>query len=659
MPSKPADTVPYGRDDFDTEDSNRSGNPHFSEILQARLSRRQILGGGLGLAVTAGLFSQPVLARALEAPARTAPSPKLGTGAPLGFDAVAVTRADTITVPPQYTYEVILPWGEPVTGRYPAYLDGGLNSGADQEQQVGMHHDGMHFFPFAQGRNNPNTHGLLVMNHEYIDQAALHPSGPVTVDGVRDADQVRKEIAAHGVSVAEIRKRGDNWVVVRGAYNRRVTGATPMTVSGPARGHAKLRTAYSPEGTRTRGTLNNCAQGQTPWGTYLACEENWAGYFVNRGERPREQLRYGVPNTSGRYGWETVEPRFDATPSDGAATDDYRNEPNMFGWVVEIDPFDPDSTPVKRTALGRLGHEGVVFAPPRPGKPIVAYMGDDAQNEYIYKFVSRHPYFPGRAGNRNLLDDGILYAARFDEDGGGAWLPLDIRDSAFRAAAAQAGVEFADQGDVVINARLAADVVGATRMDRPEWGAVDPATGMVYFTLTNNAARAPGDVDAPNPRGPNPYGHVIRFRDGQPRKSPRKLSWDMFLLSGTGEDSLDPNGDPLTADSIHASPDGLWFDNAGMLWIQTDMSGSQLNSGPFGNNQMLAVDLAQGAIKRFLVGPVGCEVTGITGTPDRKTMFVNIQHPGESGEGAWPGGMLKPRSATVVVRRLDGGIVGT
>lgn len=655
--------VPYGVSGFDDEDSNRSGNPHFDEVLRRRLSRRQLLAGGLGLAVAGGAFASPALARVADIAApKLAKSPVANAvGQALGFTAVPVGRADTITVPAGYVAEAILPWGEPVTGSFPAYLDGGLNTGADQEQQMGMHHDGMHFFPIGGARrNDASSHGLLVMNHEYIDQNAMHPDGPVTVGGVRDADQVRKEIAAHGVSVVEIRRRNDSWLTLRGRYNRRITGATPMTTSGAARGHAKMRTVHSPAGTDTRGTLNNCSHGYTPWGTYLTCEENWAGYFVNRGTQPREQSRYGVPSTGGRYGWETVEPRFDATPGGADALADYRNEPNLFGWIVEIDPWDATSRPVKHTALGRFGHEGIVFAQPQPGKPVVAYMGDDATNEYIYRFVSRRAYFPDAASNRTLLEEGVLSVAVFNDDGSGEWRPLDIRDAAFRAAADKAGVVFEDQGDVLINTRLAADVVGATRMDRPEWGAIDPRTGMAYFTLTNNGGRQPGDTDEPNPRGPNPYGHIIRFLDRPGRVTQRAFTWDLFLLSGTTADSIAPDGGSLTDENIHASPDGIWFDDGGLLWIQTDMSGSQLTAGPFGNNQMLCADPETGELKRFLVGPVGCEVTGVVTTPDRRTMFVNIQHPGEPPPSDWPDGNgARPRSSTVVVRRVDGGIVGT
>lgn len=652
--------IPYGEAerDYDYEDSNRSANPHFSDILRTRLSRRQILGGSLGLAVASGVFAPAGLAHAAAIAGKPGPQQKALAKA-LGFTAVPVGRDDAIVVPEGYVAEAILSWGEPIIGSYPPYIDGGLNTGADQEQQIGMHHDGMHYFPMPGMRDRDgNKHGLLVMNHEYIDQNAMHPNGAISIDGIRDADQVRKEIAAHGVSVIEIRKLGREWRVLRGRYNRRITAATEMEITGPVRGHEKVLTQFSPDGTHTRGTLNNCANGYTPWGTYLTCEENWAGYFVNRGEQPREQTRYGVPTTSGRYAWETVESRFDATPGSGSATDDYRNEPNMFGWIVEIDPFDPRSTPTKRTAMGRFGHEGVVFAQPRPGKPVVAYMGDDATNEYIYKFVSRHPYFPGSRNNRRLLEEGVLYVARFNDDGHGEWLPLDIRDAAFREAAQSAGVEFSDQGDVLLNTRLAADVVGATRMDRPEWGAFDPTSGMAYFTLTNNSGRTPDDTDEANPRGPNPYGHIIRFLDRPGRGTTRGFTWDIFMLSGPENDSLDPNGNPLTADNIHASPDGLWFDDSGLLWIQTDMSGSQLATGPFGNNQMLAADPVDGRVKRFLVGPYGCEVTGVTMTPDRRTMFVNIQHPGEPPPSTWPSGG-RPRSSTVLVTRSDGGVIGT
>ncbi|MDX5297452.1 MAG: PhoX family phosphatase, partial [Gammaproteobacteria bacterium] len=470
--------------------------------------------------------------------------------------------------------------------------------------------------------------GLLVMNHEYIEQEFLI-GGPAVLDenGKRPADDVRKEIAAHGVSVIHIKKGLDGrWNIVQSAFNRRITGATPMQLAGPARGHAKVRTHYSPDGTMTRGTLNNCAHGYTPWGTYLTCEENWAGYFVNKdASRPKEHARFGVSGSRGRYGWELADSaedayvRFDATTLGATAADDYRNEPNTFGWIVEIDPFNPDSTPVKRTALGRFAHEGIVFAKAEEGKPLVCYSGDDSQFEYIYKFVSRQPYYASTAGG-HLLNDGTLYVAQFNEDGTGNWLVLDVNDATFQSkmqAAVVAGTldaPFADQGDLLINTRLAADIAGATKMDRPEWGAVDPNTGTVYFTLTNNTRRTDAQVDAANPRANNATGHIIRWdEDSEPAAVTFK--WDIFLLSG--DVGTATGNTVLTADSHHASPDGLWFDDRGVLWIQTDMSGSQLASGPFGNNQMLACDPNTKEIKRFLVGPPVCEVTGVVMTPDR------------------------------------------
>ena len=642
--------------------SNHTRNPHIQDVINQ--GRRKVVASGAAFGALAFLGGLPSIAAAEPA--------QIGSGTPpflrrnrLPFDAVAVTRADTITVPAGYSATTFIPWGTPICGRYPAFLEDASNSAEDQAQQTGMHHDGMHFFPMdARFKGRKSDHGLLVLNHEYIDAPLLHPNGPTVVGGKRvDADEVRKEINAHGVSVVEVRRgpQGD-WSVLPSARNRRVTGATPMRIEGPARGHDLMKTRYSPSGTSTRGTLNNCSNGYTPWGTYLTCEENWAGYFATRdAELPRHLERYGL-RSNGRYGWETVRgdefERFDATTTAADPRADYRNEPNTFGWIVEIDPFDPDSTPVKHTALGRFGHEGLVFAPTKPGWPLVCYSGDDSQNEYIYKYISRDKYRPQRSDGR-LLDEGTLYVARFNSDGSGDWLALDIQDAAFQQACAAADVSFADQGEVLINTRLAADIVGATKMDRPEWGAVHPDTGEVYFTLTNNSSRQ--EADAANPRAPNPTGHIIRWREEGKNQIGTRFQWDLYLLAGPQSDSRDPRGRPLTEENIMASPDGLWFDDEGRLWIQTDMSGSQLRSGPFGNNQMLVSDPKSGETKRFLVGPNGAEVTGITATPDFRTLFVNIQHPGEGSTSTeytstWPDGPgRRPRSATVIITRDDGG----
>ena len=773
-------------DDFEVDSgdepmSNHSNNPHFNHILDKRLSRREVLSGSLTAAV-AGMFGAASLALAGKPaadPAKFLPPaakgrPPFGLNPTLGFDAIPVTRADAATLPYGYKAQALIPWGTPLTGDYPAFDGVNGNSGAEQEQQVGSHHDGMHYFPMPK---NPNDHGLLCVNHEYVDPYVINPNGPTFVNGRRPTNEVRREIAAHGVSVVEIKKTNGHWDVVRGHYNRRITANTPMRISGPVRGSDLVKTKYSPKGIRTRGTINNCAHGYTPWGTYLTCEENWAGYFINNvqlsrinalfsalgfnGESapqgnyfarydalrneiigvidetidqkvtsnvyrqqgnmlteagrvllgeldalladnnieievPREQARYGVRTTSSRYGWETAASgadryvRFDVTVKGASATEDYRNETNGQGWIVEIDPFDPTSRPIKRTALGRFAHEGCIFAPPQPGQPLAFYMGDDARNEYIYKFVTKARYHKDMNGD--ALDEGTLYAARFNDDGTGEWLALDIRDVGFRTAAATAGVEFRDQADVLVNTRLAADVVGATKMDRPEWGAAHPQTREVYMTLTNNSSRTMANIDAANPRGPNPAGHIIRWREKGNRAFATKFEWDIFVLAGPQGDSqvLPAEGGPSLGDeNIFASPDGIWIDQFGITWIQTDMSGSQQAGGPYGENSMLAANPITGEIRRFLSGPFNQETTGVVSTPDGKNLFVNFQHPGDRsnlGSGNafdpsvgftsnWPdsgtiyrhpGDPLpsvsrtgpRPRSATIVITRDDGGVVG-
>jgi secreted PhoX family phosphatase len=665
-------TLAYGDVDFDTERSNTTNNPHFADVLQKNLERRGFIKGTLGAAVGLALAGKGLDAEAktpigAEIEQNFLESIKNLGNLPVrpGFQPVPVSRPvfpNGVLVPQGYSVDVILKWGEPITGSYPAYKPDGTNTGAEQEQQIGQHHDGMHYFGIG-GFEFRNRRGLLCINHEYIEQAYLLPNGANLT--TRVADDVRKEIAAHGVSVVEIERVENRWQVVRGMFNRRITAGTPMEITGPARGNAKLRTLFSPDGTMTRGTINNCAHGWTPWGTYLTCEENWAGYYVNRdATRPREHTRYGVATTNSRYRWDQVEPRFDASTKTAAATGDFRNEPNGQGWVVEIDPYNPNSIPKKRTALGRFAHEGVWFAPFRAGDPVVCYSGDDSQNEYIYKFVSERRWVP-LLTDPNILETGTLFVARFNDNGTGDWLRLDVNDPEFRARAAAANVVFADQGDLLLNTRLAADVVGATRMDRPEWGAVDPRTGQVYMTLTNNSSRTAAQVNPMNPRGPNPFGHIIRWREQNDDAKSTRFEWNLLLLAGTETDSRNFAAGPnatLNAGSIHASPDGLWFDRAGLLWIQTDMAGSQQASGPFGENAMLAMDVRTGDIRRFSVGPSGQETTGVDTTPDMRTMFMNLQHPqeGRPNDVPWPDGPgTRPRSATVVITKNDGGIIGS
>lgn len=673
-------------DNGDEPMSNHSVNEHFSTILEKKLSRREVLTGSLSAAAIS-VFGLPGMIKETEAAPRIPAgllagrpvSPAL-SGPKLNFSTVPITRSDTVTIPPGYRAQALAPWGMPITGSYPEFKPDGSNSGEDQEQQVGSNHDGIHYFPFS---DNPNGHGLIALNHEYVDENLLHANGPSPMP--RPNDEVRKEIAAHGVSIIEVKKDAltNQWKVIPGAYNRRITAGTEMEISGPVRGSNLVKTKYSPTGTGARGTLNNCAHGYTPWGTYLTCEENWAGYFTNKTGLPREHSRYGVRTGNSRYGWETADNnadefiRFDASIKGSSPLDDYRNEPNTMGWVVEIDPFDPSSRPIKRTALGRFAHEGAWMAPAKVGQPLTVYSGDDARNEYIYKFVTKARYRKGMRGE--ILDEGTLYVAKFNDNGTGEWLALDINDRHFQAAARSKGVHFQDQADVLVNTRLAADVVGATKMDRPEWIAVHPHTNEVYVTLTNNSART--ETDAANPRPLNAYGHIIRWREQGNRNSAKRFFWDIFVLAGPESDSQvmpKVNGSALTADNIFASPDGLWIDQNGILWIQTDMSGSQQSSGPFGNNSMLAANPVTGEIKRFLVGPVDCEVTGVVSTPDGKTMFVNMQHPGDRSAPnqftsnwpetsfAHPGNTVvlpnpsgaRPRSAIVVVSREDKGVIG-
>lgn len=656
--------------------SNDSGNPYIGDVLRQSPGRRQLLKGGLGLA--ASVFFTGGLTGCDVAPP---PTRRDARNSLLGFAPIAISNKDSLVVPAGYRIEVFAPSGSPLNGIAPAYQADGGNTAADQEQQKGSNHDGMHFFPIdCRTGGESSSEGLLVTNHEYVDANILHAHGP-TVVSLRPAEQVYKEMAAHGVSIQHIKRGQDgHWrVVTDSPYHRRITATTIMDIYGPARGHQNCQTAFSPSGEQARGTVNNCSHGVTPWNTYLAAEENWAGYFINHDSTlPREHRRYGISQMQSRYGWERADTddslcrRFNASRSAETAQQDYRNEPNTFGWMVEIDPFDPQSTPRKRTALGRFAHEGVIFAKAEEGRPVVCYSGDDSQFEYIYKFVSAEHYSAESAGG-HLLDQGTLYVAHFSEDGSGQWLALDINDSTFQKQAQIAGVAFADQTDVLINARLAADVVGATKMDRPEWGAVHPQTRDVYFTLSNNSLRTQARTDAANPRAPNTNGHIIRWREADGNPEALSFNWDIFLLAGDVGTATDSNGSPqlshpsivLTQDNHFGSPDGLWFDQRGVLWIQTDTGGGQRSDRAFGNNQMLAADPTSGDIRRFLVGPRGCEVTGVISTPDLKTLFVNIQHPGGSSPPGqftshWPdGGASRPRSATVIITKMDDGLIGS
>jgi secreted PhoX family phosphatase len=705
----------------DDDVSNTSNNPSLDEMVAravaAQPSRRRLLQLGLGAATLPFLSGLAACGGGDDA-TTTPVTPVTPPEQLLGFTAVPISTGSEIVVPAGYVATAFLPWGTPINDLAPAFRSDATGSAADQEQQVGDNHDGMAFFGFNEAGNgfgDRSDEGLLVMNHEYINPEYFYAPDTDANDWMAPFtyEKARKAQAAHGVSVVHVRRAADgSWQQVGGsAYNRRIHGNTPMRLQGPAAGHSWLRTEADPSGTEVLGTLNNCANGRTPWGTYLTCEENFNGYFAaptagaampaeydaQKAEILAGQARYGVSANGFGYRWHTVDPRFDA--------DANPNEPHRFGWVVEIDPFAPASTPIKRTALGRVKHENAELVVAANGK-VVVYMGDDERNEYLYKFVSAGTFdasAPTSAANRRLLEEGTLYVARLDAGatagdrmGTGEWIPLVWGERGLTAANG-----FNSQAELLIKTRQAADRLGATMMDRPEWIAANPKKpGEVYLTLTNNSRRggttvnnpdgstaggsARPPVDEANPRANNVWGHILRWNEAGGDATALSFEWDIFVMAGQPSitDARAPSAN-ITADNLFNSPDGLAFDSFGRLWIQTD--GSFSNSGDYagmGNNQMLVADPQSGEIRRFLVGPDGCEVTGVTWTPDRCTMFINIQHPGEVGShpnkpadytgdnwlarnptafSRWPDGASsqRPRSATVVVRRTDGAVVGT
>ena len=734
-------------------DCNTSGNPHFQDVLTQSLAnpqRRGLLRGGLGLAGLALLPGCASLATGMAA------NPKA-----LGFPSVEKSLLDNVILPPGYQYSVLHATGDALDSSLAAYSNRGLESD-DWSRRVGDHHDGMDIYYLdANGRysEKETARAVLCVNHESsADAHFMHPNGQTSNNvsgkkfdqfgqwdlGTRPQLEVLKEINHHGVSVVEIVKTPQGWRIKQDSpLNRRITAQTPVRISGPRASIDQIRnlmvTRWDTAGAMSRGTLNNCGHGKTPWGTYLTCEENWSFYFQSTGAGaalPANEIasrrRYGVASAAPApgvtktvsQGWHTVSEsddrfaRWNLAAVGANAEKDFRNEANTFGFVVEIDPLAPNSTPAKRVVMGRFAHEAAVCSLPKAGEPLAFYMGCDARNEYIYKFVSTAVWDPrdvggGMAAGDKYLSEGKLYAARFDASGQGEWLELTLTDPRI---ANYSAYKFANQGDVFVNARLAADAVGATKMDRPEWGAVNYRNGEIYFALTNNSAanRTPAKTDAANPRAymdmdgkksaGNPNGHIIRFKENSQTATATAKSfvWDIFLF-GAEDDSGDANLSGLTPKNAFSSPDGLWFSKAtGICWIQTD-DGAYTDEtncmllaaipGQVGDggkvtvkNKMivngaeqtgtqetfLGAALGEAKLRRFLVAPKGAEVTGITETPDGRTLFVNIQHPGEESkplssgsalQSMWPGNQGvgpagRPRSATIVITRLDGGVIG-
>ncbi len=615
----------------------------FESILAARLSRRGFLKGVAASLIISQTGPLSLLERV-----------SAQTG---GFAPVATTGEDRLVLPPGYAHNVLLRWGDPLAPGVPEF-NPMAQTGARQTQQFGYNCDYVAFMPLPLGSGS-SARGLLVVNNETVHPEMIFPGWDGMVAS-KTAEMVEVEIAAVGLSVAEVVRgaRGE-WTYVRNSpFNRRITAATPMAIRGPAAGHPLMQTTGSP-GHAVLGTTNNCAGGVTPWGTVLSGEENIQDWFGGRAADLADpalralHARYGVG--TGRYGWHRFHDRFDVSKEP--------HEPNRFGWIVEVDPYDPQSMPVKRTAMGRFIHEGATTILARGGQP-VAYMGDDGRFEYVYKFVASGRYDPDdRRANMHLLDRGILYAARFKEDGTGEWLPL-----VFGAGPLAAANGFRSQAEVVINARRAADAVGATKMDRPEDVEASPTTGKVYVVMTSNDRREPGDVSRANPRANNRLGHIIELVEDGGDHTATRFRWEVFILGG------DPNNPAhrayyrgRTDGSVMANPDNLAFGRAGWMWVATDgMEGS------VGERDGLFAVETEGAFpgrtRRFLSAPPGAEVAGPEFTPDNRTLFVAMQHPGRiSGRTSfarpvsrWPDyrAEIPPRPSVVAVYREDGGLIG-
>lgn len=660
----------------------------FGEVLARRISRRGAIKAGMVLGTVAAGTD------ALGAATPGAAAPAAQTASPLTFQSIPLDRTDEITLAPGYTYDRILSWGDPLHPSVPTFsLD--AQSPALQALQSGFNCDFLSFFPLPAGSTNANE-GLLWINHEYTDEAMMFreyrvpapvnptpsseqaaagqvpPSTPTPATPPPTKDQVNIALLAHGASVVHIRRNAaGKWeYVLDSRYNRRLTAMTPMRLSGPAAGDPYMRTSYDPNGTTVLGMLNNCGGGWTPWGTVLTAEENFNQYFAGRNRLggthalQATHARYGIPGGASERAWETYHDRFDVSKEP--------NEPHRFGWIVEVDPYDPQFVPVKRTALGRLKHEAAAGTLAPNGR-WVSYTGDDERFEYLYKFVSNRAYIPGnRAHNLTLMDDGVLYVARLDDDGSGVWLPLTHGSGPLTAANG-----FFSQADVMIRARNAGDALGATKMDRPEDVEVNPANRKVYVVLTFNEQRGTAGragTDAANPRAENYNGHIIEITENGNNHAGTSFRWELFLAAG---DPADPTtyfaGFPKDQVAGFSAPDNIAFDNRGNLWIATDgqirrdaFRGPGMEGNPT-TDSIYGVPTAgpfRGQVKRLVNGVPGGEIASLVLSPDSRTLFLSIQHPGEGGTVSdslshWPdGGNLVARPTVIAVRRQDGGLIG-
>ena len=615
-------TVHLSWDEFDELRNPRPAESDFDRVVEAAVSRRGFLGGALAFGSGAMVFGSGVLAQATSARAQAAA---------FAFEPIGIATDFDIHVPQGYHWQPLVKWGQALFSDAEGAWSPETGVPVEMSDKVfGENTDGMETFEH-------DGHVLLAINSEYVNPEINLPAASEGVP--QTADEVTLLKNMQGVTIMEIADAGNGWqVVLDSPYNRRITHETQMTMDGPAAGSDLVKTNADPEGLSPKGTMNNCGSGKTLWGTYLTCEENFNGYFGATGsfEETDGLVRYGIGG-EGRYAYEKFDPRYDLSQEP--------NEPNRHGWVTEIDPADPESTPVKHTALGRFKHENAEMVQAADGR-IVVYMGDDERGEFMYRYVSNGTWAEGQPTD-GLLSDGTLSVARFNDDMTGEWLALTPESTGM-------SIE-----DVLVFARLAGSAVGATTMDRPEWIAAHPHRVEAYCALTNNSKRG-GDgmpVNAANPRETNEYGQIIRWRPADEDHGADSFTWDLYVMAGNPEvyDNIYGGSENVTAGNLFNSPDGMAFSSDGMLWIQTD--GDDSNEGDFagmGNNQMLIGNPDTGEIARFLTAPNGAEVTGLTWSPDRKVAFVGIQHPG----GSWPDGTGKPRSSVIAVWREDGATIG-
>ncbi len=616
-------------DDWDERNDPRPEETEFDRVVHAALSRRSFIAGIVTMG--SGASAMGALLASTVQPARA-----VGR---FPFTPIEAQTDNTVHVPEGYRWGVLARWGDPLFSDAPGFdnVTGGAAAGADRI--FGENTDGMESFVVGDRQ-------VIAVNHEYANRDINLPQRS---EGMPDsAEDVEKLQKIQGVTIMEISAGEAGWNVVPDSpLNRRITHLTPVEIRGPAAGHDLLKTRADPSGTQALGTFNNCGSGRTPWGTYLTCEENFNGYFGSTDPElalPDDFKRYGIGVDGWGYDYHKFDPRFDISKTP--------NEPYRVGYIVEIDPANPDARPVKHTGLGRFKHENAEVVLARDGR-VVVYMGDDERGEFLYRFISNGRYDAG-ADTEDLLDDGVLYAAKFDDNGHGKWLALTPESTGMSTA------------EIAIFTRLAASKLGATTMDRPEWVAVNPHETEAYCCLTNNKNRgvkpnAGGDdtpVGGANPRAENRYGQIVRWYPANDDHADPDFAWDLYVMAGNPMVHEDAYGgsENINEGNLFNSPDGMQFDSSGMLWIQTD--GKDSNEGDFvgmGNNQMLVGDPVSGRIERFLTGPKGAEVTGLCWSADRRAMFVGIQHP----DAPFPDGEGRlPRSCVIVVEREDGGVIG-